>query len=164
MHQIAPNVDHVRRVTRREKDGQWFKEITEVTIAPMFGPEFHHYDQRYGISPRQHVENKLELATLPVEAKLDFTAPDPTPGYHWGHPMDSLAASNLFHALFEVDLKKIQHLEYALGRYLGDTQEFLAATRNFYRSTRSQRNQRSQLNLYPDYPNYMELFGTSPVP
>ena len=43
-----------------------------------------------------------------------------------------------------------------MGRYLGDTREFLAATRNFYRSTRSQRNQRTQLNLYPDYPNYME--------
>ena len=75
------------------------------------------------------MEDKLELAILPVEAKLDFTAPDPTPGYHWGHPMDSLAAVNLFHALFEVDLKKIQHLEHASRRYLRDAQEFLAATK-----------------------------------
>ena len=75
-------------VTRKEKDGRRFKEVTEVTIAPMFGPEFHHYDKRIGISPRQHVENKLELASLPAEAKLDFTAPEPTSGsWHRGHPM-----------------------------------------------------------------------------
>ena len=37
-------------VTRKEKDGRRLKDITEVTIAPMFGPEFHHYDKRYGIS------------------------------------------------------------------------------------------------------------------
>ena len=67
-------------VTRKEKDGRRLKEIKEIQITPIFQPEFQHYNKKYGISPRHHVEDKLELATLPVEAKLDFTAPDP--GYH----------------------------------------------------------------------------------
>ena len=33
-------------VTRRETDGRRNEELKKVTIAPMFGPEFHHYNKR----------------------------------------------------------------------------------------------------------------------
>ena len=50
-------------VTRRETDGRRDKEITEVTIAPMFGPEFRYYDKKIGISPQTYVEKKTRVGT-----------------------------------------------------------------------------------------------------
>ena len=61
----------LKMVTLRETDGRQDKEITYVQMAPMFKPEYKYYDKRIGISPHTYVENKLELAPLPTEAKLE---------------------------------------------------------------------------------------------
>ena len=93
-------------MTRRETDGRQDKEITEVAIAPMFGPEYRHYNQKIGIKPQTFVENKLELAPLLAEAKLE-------PACRYGslhHPMEKLPAAKLFIAMFTVDLKKLPAL------------------------------------------------------
>ena len=62
----------LRVVTRSEKDGRRNKDVTEVTVAPMFGHEFRHYEKRIGIKHQQYVENKLDLAPFPAEAKLEY--------------------------------------------------------------------------------------------
>ena len=52
-------------VTRRKTNGRRDKEITEVTMAPMFGPEYRHYEKRITITPQNYEgyeEHKLELA------------------------------------------------------------------------------------------------------
>ena len=98
------------------------KEITEVTIAPIFGPEFRYHDKRIGISPQTYVEHKLELAPLPAEAKLE---PAGRWGSRWDHPMEKPPAAKLFIAMFTVDLRKLPELASALYRYTFDVQLFL---------------------------------------
>ena len=100
------------------------------------------------------MENKLELAPLPAEAKIEFIGSCESLG--WDPTVEKSPAANLFLQVFTVDLKKLETLAFATGSYMYGVQEFLAATRSFYMMTRTHRNQRTQLNLYPGYPEYME--------
>ena len=145
----------LKMVTLRETDGRQDKEITYVQVAPMFKPEYKYYDKRIGISPKTHVENKLELAPLPTEAKLE-PAGRHDDGYHRNHPMEEPPAAKLFIAMFTVDLKKLPELAYALLNYTSLVRQFLERANKFYGMTRAHRHQRTQLNLHTDYPEYME--------
>ena len=143
----------LKLVTRRETDGRRDKEITELTIAPMFGPEFRHYNKKIGITPQPYVENKLELAPLPAEAKLEIAN-----GYgSLHHPMEKSPAAKLFIAMFRVDLENLPELLYSVITYKTTmVRRFMQTAKKFYGMTYFHRNQRTQLNLYPDYPEYME--------
>ena len=120
----------LKLVTRRETDGRRDKEITEVTIAPMFGPEFRYYDKKICISPQTYVEHKLELAPFPAEAKLE---PAGRHSVYWGDAMEEAPAAKLFIAMFTVDLRKLPELETALFWYRTTARLFLqTAAKKFY--------------------------------
>ena len=142
----------LKLVTRRETDGRQDKEITYVQMAPMFSQEYRHYDKKIGITPRPYVENKLELAPLPAEAKLE-----PAHGYgSLHHPLEKSPAAKLFIAMFRVDIGKWPELLYAMITYQTIVRRFMQTAKKFYGMTYFHRNQRTQLNLHPNYPEYME--------
>ena len=62
-------------VTRRETNGRRDKEITEVTVTPMFGPEYRHHAKRITIIPQNYQgDDRLELAPFPAKAELEPTS------------------------------------------------------------------------------------------
>ena len=152
----------LKMMTRRETYGRQDKEITYVQMAPMFKPEFEHYDRKIGIRPQTYVEDKLELAPLPAEAKLELAHGYDTSycgPYEAGrnkHPLERSPAAKLFIAMFKVDLEQQQSLKLAMSYYKNTVRRFMQETKKFYEMTYFHRTQNPKLNLYLNYPDYME--------
>ena len=131
----------LKMVTRTETWGRQDKEVTYVQMAPMFKPEFEHYDRKIGIRPQTYVEDKLELAPLPAEAKLelahgyDTSYCGPYEGGRNKHPLEGSPAAKLFIAMFKIDLGQQQRLKIGMSLYRNRVRRFVQEAKNFYEKT-----------------------------
>ena len=57
--------------TRKENHGQRIKTIKEISVSPMWLPEYELHTSQVGIGPKKHWD-ELEVASIPREAKLYF--------------------------------------------------------------------------------------------
>ena len=156
---------------RKKKEGRRIETFKEVSVSPMWQPEYDHHACREGINPEDH-GSELEVASLPREAKLYFPqgrrdilgGPEfshtqknrPRHGRHTPTPKRNLPTANLFLAEFTVDTAQMHALVSSTSSLERDVRNFLKSARQFYGLAREPaRREMSQgdcgLNLYTKY-------------
>ena len=131
---------------RKKKEGRRIETFKEVSVSPMWQPEYDHHACREGINPEDH-GSELEVASLPREAKLYFpqgrrdiwggpefshTQKDRPPhGRHAPTPIRNLPTANLFLAEFKVNAARMPDLQRATSSLEGNVCNFLKSVSMF---------------------------------
>ena len=140
--------------TRKEKEGRRIETIKEISVSPMWQPEYELHASQGGITPIKHWD-ELEVASIPREAKLYFpqglrdvwggpershesnrTQPSPyaAPAVdnHAHTPIRNLPTANLFLAEFTVDTTRMPALVHSTSSLEKDVRNFLRSANQFY--------------------------------
>ena len=164
--------------TRKEKEGRRIETIKEISVSPMWQPEYELHTSQEGIIPKKHWD-ELEVASIPREAKLYFPqglrdvwgGPEHshesnlTTQAHLGRakahtPIRNLPTENLFLAEFTVDTTRMPALVHSTSSLEKDVRDFLRSANQFYGLAREPaRRERSSgdcgLNLYTRFKDLM---------
>ena len=133
--------------TRKENHGQRIETIKEISVSPMWLPEYELHTSQVGIGPKKHWD-ELEVVSIPREAKLYFPqglrdvwgGPETSRGkgaqhFMYGHaqtPIRNLPTANLFVAEFTVDTTHMPALVRSTSSLEKDVRNFLRSANQFY--------------------------------